>query len=550
MLKDGLKKKIIIGSRQSDLARIQALNVGQHLKEKLNIDVDFFFRPSFGDLDLDMDLAKTNSKGVFTYEFQELLKSGQCDLVVHSWKDLPIDENAETRIFTLNPREDQRDLLFLKKSSVGQKKLVFMTSSPRREYHLKKSLNLFLPSIVLDSVSDTVSNSPSDPLSALEFESIRGNIPTRFKKFLDSDCDGFVVAKAAVDRMMNTEADEFKDIRRQILDVFEKCNWMVLPLSEFPTAAAQGAIAIEILKTHPLVEQLIQINAYDIYDSVQKERQTHKQYGGGCHQAMGFSSLPTEFGSVFYASGNFEDKPFHYSQFNPLKKLNQKFKPHQLYSQTQMKSERARRRWKSSSEASVGGAQPHGMLASELDIMTNSTKAEFVITRYEARLEDLKNKSSTVWVSGNQTWMKLAQDGYWINGSLDGLGLKHKPNMSYLKPEHFYWLSNSSSPEDGINLKDNLLQSSVTSYNFKFIPTYDLSYPLTRIEAESLFKDKECFLWMSGHAFESVLMVYPEIKTKTHFCGLGRTVNTLKKHLKSDQIYFCKNEDDFLNQCL
>lgn len=525
------KNVITIGSRQSDLARLQAITVGELLKSKFpEIEIKYFNRPSFGDLNLDMNLKETNSKGVFTQEFKDLLKNGDCDLVVHSWKDLPIESDVFSEIMTLSDREDQRDLLFIKKTSLNRfpfyesktsdfgsynESLVFLTSSPRREYSLNKSLKSLLPFKV----------------DNLKFESIRGNIPTRFSKFLNSKADGFVVAKAAVDRLMSTEnlacADEFKLIREQILEVFDQCRFMVLPLSEFPTAAAQGALALEILKNHPFKENLAKISDPINFELVELERQTHKQYGGGCHQAMGFSALKTDRGTVFYSSGEFKDHSFKTGKLIPNKKLDSVFKTNQLFSQSSLKSERQK------NNLSLKDIDP--------DLKLNP-RTEFVVTRYEARVNDLKNDNFVVWASGTKTWEKLAQDGYWVCGSLDGLGVGHKPQLSYLKMTDRVWLTNRSSL--------TVSEGEVTG-SFKMLSTYELQYNLETNKKQLLqdLKNKECFYWMSGHGFESVLKILPGLKDKIHFCGLGRTVDTLKKHLNEDQIYFCLNEEDFINKC-
>lgn len=505
---------IIIGSRQSDLARIQAITVGKFLQSKIsNLKIEFFNRPSFGDLNLDMNLAETNSKGVFTQEFKDLLKNKVCDVVVHSWKDLPIEDDPMTEILTLSAREDQRDIFFLKKSSFKLKNLKVLTSSPRREFSLQNSLAELLPFEIVD----------------LKIEPIRGNIPTRFSKFLKSDADGFVVAKAAVDRLMATEgselAEEFQLIRTQIRDVFEQCHFMVLPLSEFPTAAAQGALALEILKSNPFLVELKKWANQKNYELVLLERTTHKKYGGGCHQAMGFSALPTDAGDVFFTRGTHENEVFHTKSFQPRQTLNRRFHEESLFSQTQLSSER--------SKTIYDFEELNSRLKTKLQFYKND---EFVITRYESKLEDLKSNDFTLWVSGTKTWAKLAQEGFWINGSLDGLGLDHKPEMDYLKPQGKYWLTNSSSPEEGTG-------------DFQTLATYDLTYILDENLRDDV-SQAECFLWMSGHGFETVLKSNPEIKNKTHFCGLGRTSETLKKHLRPDQIFHCLNEDDFIQQTL
>ncbi len=506
---------IIIGSRQSDLARIQAMSVAQILKHKIpSLKISFFNRPSFGDLNLDMNLKETHSKGVFTQEFKSLLHDKTCDLVVHSWKDLPIDDDPSTALLSIGPREDQRDLLFLKKNSLGHKQLTVLTSSPRREFALQNSLSALLPFAV----------------SHLKIEAIRGNIPTRFNKFLESTADGFVVAKAAVDRLMATEntdmSAEFKNIREQILAVFEQCHFMVLPLSEFPTAAAQGALAIEILKSNPLLAELQAWSNQEVNGLVMNERKHHKNYGGGCHQAMGFSALKLPFGDVLFTRGTFEGQNFHTQNFKPHKKLTTKFNEWDLFSQSQLESERSKSIY-TFEELAKSHSGPLSFYPGD----------EFVVTRYEAKLESLKAKDYILWVSGQKTWAKLAQEGFWINGSLDGLGVEHKPDLAFLKPNGKYWLTNSSSPEE-------------TSGNFKTLSTYDLKYDVQDQDLRQDIETKKCFFWMSGHGFESVLKSNPEIKHKIHFCGLGRTFETLQKHLSPAQIYFCLNEQDFINQTL
>lgn len=507
------RRSIVIGSRQSDLARIQAYFVADQLKDKYDdLDIQFYHRPSFGDLNLDMDLKETNSRGVFTADFQGLLNDKICDLVVHSWKDLPIEENPETQIFTLTEREDQRDMLFLKKSAFGSKSLKVLTSSPRREYHLKKYLPEFLPFEVSD----------------LNFEAIRGNIPTRFSKFLNSDAQGFVVAKAAVDRLMSTDyvcdgqySDEFKLIREQILNVFSECHFMVLPLSVFPTAAAQGALALEVLKTSEFYDTIKGISDSQVYDLVMKERKTHKQYGGGCHQAMGFSSLAVDQGVLFYSAGTFNNEEFRAVEFTPYRKLNKSFKKEELFLPSTLNSEAYLKREETKA---TDLALPEG--------------AEVVVTRFEAALECLKERKNTVWAAGLHTWKKLVQAGYWVNGTLDGLGAHNVPELDYLDPSDYIWLSNSKAENpNGLG-------------PFQLTPVYNVNYQIDEVELKSLVEGKEAFYWTSGHSFEMALKASPAIKDKIHFCGLGRTAEVLKRHLKEEQIYFCLDENDFIKTCL
>ena len=84
---------IRIGSRKSDLAKIQALVVAKTLKAKSlsPIEIEHVFKSSLGDDNLDQPLYRMPDKGVFTKDFTEDLVAGQIDMVVHSWKDLPTE---------------------------------------------------------------------------------------------------------------------------------------------------------------------------------------------------------------------------------------------------------------------------------------------------------------------------------------------------------------------------------------------------------------------------------------------------------------------------
>ena len=104
--------RVTIASRRSDLARIQAYQVGEALHaDHPQIEIDYSFHESLGDKNLNDPLWKMPEKGVFTQDFREGLLRGDFDLVVHSWKDLAIEVDPETEIVATLPRADARDLL-------------------------------------------------------------------------------------------------------------------------------------------------------------------------------------------------------------------------------------------------------------------------------------------------------------------------------------------------------------------------------------------------------------------------------------------------------
>src|SRR4051812_24280307 len=192
--------RVTIASRRSDLARIQAYQVGEALRAvSPQIEINYSFHESLGDKNLNDPLWKMPEKGVFTQDFREGLLRGDFDLVVHSWKDLAIEDDPETEIVATLPRADQRDLLIVRHERWAKVEetgvISILTSSPRRAHNLDSFLRVALPAKVQD----------------LKFENVRGNVPTRVRKLLEGDDDGLIVAKAAIDRLLEASHAEFAE---------------------------------------------------------------------------------------------------------------------------------------------------------------------------------------------------------------------------------------------------------------------------------------------------------------------------------------------------
>jgi hydroxymethylbilane synthase len=129
--------RVTIASRRSDLARIQACQVGEALQiAQPHIEITYSFHESLGDRNQNDPLWRMPEKGVFTQDFREGLLRGDFDLVVHSWKDLAIEEDPETEIAATLRRADARDLLLVREDRWHEVErngvITILTSSPRR----------------------------------------------------------------------------------------------------------------------------------------------------------------------------------------------------------------------------------------------------------------------------------------------------------------------------------------------------------------------------------------------------------------------------------
>ena len=192
-----MKLKII--SRKSTLARIQADHVAKEIsKLDPSISIEFILKETQGDIDLSTPLHQMPDAGVFTSDIKQELINKNADIAIHSWKDLPVEMEPGTEIIGTIERADMRDMLFLKKTSKDNKIQNIYSSSPRREKNLKSFFHIALPT----------KNSNTN------FIDIRGNILTRFEKLRDSQVDGLVVAKAAIDRLIQDVTPRFSEEKK------------------------------------------------------------------------------------------------------------------------------------------------------------------------------------------------------------------------------------------------------------------------------------------------------------------------------------------------
>jgi len=467
---------IKLGSRKSHLAKKQAYMVKDKL-EALGHSVELFLKPSMGDLNLDIDLSSTTEKGVFTQDFTKLLHEKKVDCVVHSWKDLPIDLGASSKVVATLDREDSRDLVLVKNDSLKNKNWTVLTSSPRREFHLNEFFTYL-----------------NDKKTEFSFKAIRGNIPTRFKKFLeDSNADAFCVALAAVKRLVKDKSfnEDYPGVWESLLS---SCKWAILPESYCPSAAAQGALALEVLnERRDLIKVLKEINVENDRLSVVEERMALKSYGGGCHLAIGTQVYNLPQGILKFSSGNHKGESFRDIKFSPKDSYPKKIEESKL--------------WLSTIEVKAG--------RETIDCeFHESEKSSVMVTRFES-FKSIEDKNyDELFTSGLKTWKKLYQKGVWVNGCLDSLGPSFYPKDVFSKGiKNHIWLTRK-----GVKGPDTFITKE----------TYKLSTTLK----ESSFEGKEYFVWMSAELLIESLLKHPRLKEKCHFVGLGRSYERLEESLK------------------
>lgn len=483
--------KICIGARQSDLARLQAQLVAETLiSQNPALQIEFSFRKAQGDIDLTSPLWKMADKGVFTADLSASLMSGQVDLVVHSWKDLPVEESADTEIVATLLRSDARDLLLFKKAHWSWledgRTLRIMTSSPRRQYNLAEFLPWALPF----------------QKSAVRFDPVRGNIQTRIQKFMDDpECSAFVLAKAAMDRLLASHSPEYEKTREFLRQTLDKCLFMVLPLRENPTAAAQGALAIEVRKQDTDIRSLVQsINHKEDFENVMEERNLLSSYGGGCHQKIGAAVFAKPFGKVISVRGKTdaaeELRRWQLQEANPV------IFPPATSSECVFPLDMA--------DAALYERHPLPVKAGDL------MGYDLFLAKANALPDSIELPfGGVVWVSGSHSWRKLAQRGVWVSGSCEALGEDENSDLATLLGRPARWLKLTHDKADTAGEKKKLVTYSVRSK--KALP--DLSH-------------KTHFFWASYVSFEEARRAFPKaIEEGYHAAGPGHTYAKIQKAL-------------------
>ncbi|GEL07198.1 hydroxymethylbilane synthase [Salisediminibacterium halotolerans] len=174
-------RKVIIGSRRSNLAMTQTREIIERLKE-LNLPYEFEIKEivTKGDQILDRTLSKVGGKGLFVKEIEQAMYNGEIDLAVHSMKDIPSGMAEGLVMGAVPKRIDPRDA-FISNSGEGLMELpagaVVGTSSLRRK-------------------AQVLAKRPD-----LEIKWIRGNIDTRIRKCREEDYDAIVLAAAGLERV-------------------------------------------------------------------------------------------------------------------------------------------------------------------------------------------------------------------------------------------------------------------------------------------------------------------------------------------------------------
>ncbi len=190
-----MKRKVVIGSRESRLAVIQSEQVQAYIcSHNPTVEAEILTMKTTGDKILNQPLEKIGGKGLFVKELDAALIQKRSDLSVHSLKDVPMELRSDLSVHSLkdvpmelpkelpliafSKREDPRDVLVLPQ---GMDEIDFSKpvgcSSRRRMIQFQKMY------------------------PQARFETIRGNVQTRLRKLDEGQYSATILAAAGLKRL-------------------------------------------------------------------------------------------------------------------------------------------------------------------------------------------------------------------------------------------------------------------------------------------------------------------------------------------------------------
>lgn len=473
-------KQFIIGTRGSLLAKTQCTLFKNLLIEKTGHEFELKFITTQGDQQTDKPLWQMEGQNFFTKELDRALLNNEVDFVVHSYKDLGSVRPEGTEIACISKRSFAYDILLMPKTTQAQlknkKELIIGTSSPRRIVNIERDLKNFLP---------------HSAETKIKCKTLRGNVNSRIQKLKDVQYDGIVLAMAGLERLAS-----FAESRVVLKELLSDLNFMILPQKEFPSAASQGALAVEVNINSPRYEEIKAVlqSAHDPLSAacIQEERRIFNEYGGGCHLSVGIHChLHKEF-KLIYEKGIFEEKPIEKAYI--LDEKPRDFGKVQLFI----------------------GEKQNLVQQQELKAIAPTDKNIFVTSKYcyHALLE----QPQLLFSSGSKTHKDLAKKGFWINANADGLG---------------HELIQELQSSQLLNLFQEDLSIITLSHKTATSPLGEVLACYERVNNENFELDNfdfdSCF-WGSFSHYESYIEKYPQLKEKQHLCGLGKTFDQFSQN--------------------
>lgn len=484
-------KKYRIGARGSLLSVTQSTITKNELERLTGDEFEIITIKTQGDQIQDKPLWQLEGKDFFTKELDAALLKDEVDLVIHSYKDLGSERPEGIQLAAITKRQFAHDILLIKRETVKnlptiEGEFIIGTSSPRRITNIERKIADFLPHFQNKTV---------------KCQTLRGNVNTRIQKILDGQYHAIVLALAGIERLA-----QHPDSLTVLKDLLKDLTFCVLPLSAFPAAASQGALAIEINSNRSdngeLAEKLKIVNCDITVAEMKRERAAFQSYGGGCHLAVGIHTRKIGEQFVQFEQGRVDNTLVDKKHSSlEVKKVDEVFTgmPSKVIFDTDKR------------------CIPDQILI-KTPIQNINTKAAniFITSSYCLSSIDKTILYSSLWSSGIKTHQRLIKGGFWVNGCADIFGQDEIENLRsskaiqlMLTSQDWYTHSNKDS-KSTLGEKFEAYQKTILHPNEDYVK-----------EIEKL----KHFYWTSFNQYEVYTNLFKSLKDESvkHYCGLGKT---------------------------
>jgi hydroxymethylbilane synthase len=376
--------------RGSCLSMAQAAIFTQKVKQYFpDIQINTVVRETAGDKNQSTPLHLVEGQDFFTKDIQRSLQAGEADFALHSMKDVSSADFFDNSCYAIVDRELLQDVAIFNADVVDKirtgQTVTIGTSSPRRSLMAVDFLQKALPQL--------------DSKPVLEAQPVRGNVEVRLQKLQQGQYDGLILAAAGLNRLLH-----HPPAAATVRQLLYGKHLMLLPLLECPPAAGQGAIVAETSPHNAAAVALLRaIENKALTEAVQQERAVANRHGYGCSQPFGAFFLQQDNRLFGYATGtNQQGQSFTEWHFDrPLNVSD--------------------RHWFSSTDWMRQFFNIEYLTERTIDA---NTLALFVAShRALPPTQAGAAQGKTLWAAGTKTWYALAQQGHWVTGCADGLGL-------------------------------------------------------------------------------------------------------------------------------
>jgi hydroxymethylbilane synthase len=485
----GPGNRLKLGTRGSSLAMAQSRLVAQELQHAHpGLRVDLIATETRGDRDLRTPLSEVNDANFFSAELDDALLNREVDFCVHSVKDLDADRPVEFIRAATPARENPRDVIVFRRDVIERLRqgqpIRIGSSSSRRKLNVERFLIDALP--LIDGKPD------------LHFSPLRGAVDARLMRIHENAesqdaLDGVVLALAGLNRLWRDPAG-----KEVVAPLLNGIRWMVLPPSACPTAAGQGALALECRRDDHVTRTLLSA----LHDSetarfVQRELDYIQTLAESGNSSFGVTTLhPKALGAVMYVRG-------------PQTESNGAI--------WECPSPPVRPRAWDGSQAFLSARDrpvPQPVRIEAADTL--------FVAHWRAVTASVSIHSDTrTWVSGVKSWRQLARRGIWVEGCADNLGFAEiLPTLACEVlglPELSEWTALTH--RDAVSgWKESGVGQVVATYATVPVPkTADL---------EAAVRKATHFFWGSAAQYRVIKKWVPP--DAHHACGAGKTREGLR----------------------